>query len=419
MKAENSARWQGMGSSSCRSENQAEPGGDWLIAQAQEGLEATEEQAIGARIDRCRAEMVAAMMQSRPLVVRLYELLSSVDKPDSPKSPVMDMAQVDLARCVNALARAAAEASPVGDQELVDVRAAVEGVRLSHDGEVLMRECFDTLKSDVSEQEGAQRLQLSQTALSALSRDVARLQRSIEASYDRLVRSTLRLAASVARRFYSSAVVDREDLMQIAAVGLLRAAQKFDYRKGYRFTTYATPWVRQHLSREVTSLSDGVTVPVHKRQAQQRVRRKAVMLRESLGREPTPTELAKACNLTLEHLSDAQAADFQVKSLDAPIEGDPTQRPLYDTLADPEGEASMEALDGDDTELVLDTVLDQLPDQWRRLLTMRYGLEGSKARSTNYIARRLGLSQDEVESLEGECLAHLQNDPALCDLVGA
>jgi len=226
----------------------------------------------------------------------------------------------------------------------------------------------------------------------------------------RLVNSNLRLVISNARK-YQSQDMPLLDLIQEGILGLIRATEKFDWRKGYKFSTYATFWIRQAIQRALDNRARTIRIPVHLGQRERRIARAVNELAAKLGREPADEEIAQAAEVSLDELHEARDAARVVASLDRPV-GDSEETPFGALLASDERgpEEEVDILLREDA---LRRALDQLPAQERAVVKLRYGVGGDEPTPLVETGRRLGISQDTVRRLERKALAELASSREL------
>jgi RNA polymerase primary sigma factor len=223
----------------------------------------------------------------------------------------------------------------------------------------------------------------------------------------RLVNSNLRLVISNARKYRGPAHHDLPllDLIQEGILGLIRAAEKFDYRKGFKFSTYATFWIRQAIQRALDNRARTIRIPVHLGQRERKIARAQRELAARLGREPTYEEVANEAELTIDEVRETLDAARVVTSLDRPV-GEEEETSLGSLLPsdelgpDEEVEISLR-------EEALRRALERLPEREREVVKLRYGVGGDEPTPLTETGRRLGLSQDAVRRLERRALAEL------------
>jgi RNA polymerase primary sigma factor len=228
-----------------------------------------------------------------------------------------------------------------------------------------------------------------------------RIERGDTAAKDRMINSNLRLVISIAKR-YQGHDVPLGDLVQDGVIGLNRAVEKFDWRRGFKFSTYATWWIRQACQRAISNQSKTIRVPTHVHERRVKLARVRNELQISLGREPTREELAKAAEISLLHVDEALDAAEAPVSLNRPVgtEDDGEFGDLFGdaNAADPEEEA----LDSLQRQAVRRGVAN-LPERERRVLELRFGL-GCQPQPLEAIGKALGISRERVRQVEADAL---------------
>ncbi|MBB4663582.1 sigma-70 family RNA polymerase sigma factor [Conexibacter arvalis] len=249
----------------------------------------------------------------------------------------------------------------------------------------------------------------------ALSR---RIERGDLAAKEQLVNHNLRLVVSIARRFQGVSELTLLDLVQEGVVGLIRAAEKFDWRKGFRFSTYATLWIRQAIQRGMATHGRTIRLPVNVAQRERKVLAAARRLEARLGRQPTAEEIAEAAALPVDQVTELRAAARAATSLDQLVAAD-SDTSLGELLASDEPAVEEQV----ETRLRRETVrrtIDGLPSPERDVIKLRFGLAADRTPLPHaQIGQRLALGTAQVRAIEREALALLATRAELAALADA
>jgi RNA polymerase primary sigma factor len=240
-----------------------------------------------------------------------------------------------------------------------------------------------------------------------------RIERGDLAAKERLINSNLRLVVSVARK-YQGLGLSLGDLVQEGMLGLIRAVEKFDWRKGFKFSTYGTLWIRQSIQRGLANSGRTVRLPVHIGTRARKIARTERELAARLERDPTLEELAEAVDLPVEEIITIRGADQAPASLDKPV-GESEDIAFGDLIPTERPGPEDEVLDAALTQGV-EEALEKLPDEERNVIRLRFGLGGDEPAAVAEAGRKLGIPGERVRELEERALERLSDDEELRSL---
>lgn len=252
-----------------------------------------------------------------------------------------------------------------------------------------------------------------------------RVRQGDNAAFEEMVESNLRLVVAIARRShaYSTPSLALIDLVQEGTIGLMKAVRKFDHRRGYKFSTYATYWIRQAIMRSMNDLGRTIRLPTHVWEKVHRAERVRVSLTHSLLRSPDNAEMAHYMDISLDRLQQLFDGACEPLSLDILQEETDHARAttFEDHLADVDAPSTLEsALDSVARDLVCDTLrraMESLPEREAEIISLRYGLDGGPARTLNELAGRYKVSRERIRQLETAGLNRLRDCGTLREVV--
>lgn len=223
---------------------------------------------------------------------------------------------------------------------------------------------------------------------------------------NKMVESNLRLTVSVAHKYQNNGV-SFLDLIQEGNLGLMHAAEKFDYRKGYKFSTYATTWIKQYVQRAVAVHGRTIRVPVHVYEQTKTIQRAARSLSQDLKREPTIAEIAQVVDLSEEKIEECLFHSKNIYSLDKPLTND-TDDILLDTVSNEFAVSGEEVVRGEATRQSVIEILNSLDEREKNIIIMRYGFDNGQAKTLEEIGAIIGLTRERVRQLEKLALRKLR-----------
>ena len=369
----------------------------------------------GALLERAEASF-AEIEELRPLLaearergyVTFEELAASLEEVDVTKEQLRDLRAHLVERGIDLLAQDGTTAKLRGDGTPDDSdsngkeAAAANGKKIEID--LTVEPSLDSLRLYLRS--------IGRVELLTAHQEVSlakRIERGDMMAKQHMIEANLRLVVSIAKGYLGRGLTFL-DLIQEGSLGLIRAVEKFDYRRGYKFSTYATWWIRQAVTRAIADKARTIRIPVHMVEKLNKVVHIERQLVQELGREPTPDEIAAQLECSVREVKDIQRLAQLPVSLEKPI-GEEDDSELGDFVEDETADSPFElAIENLRRENVR-TALDALPEREREVIEMRFGLKGHEARTLEEVGRAFGVTRERIRQIENTTLKKLEALP--------
>jgi RNA polymerase primary sigma factor len=341
-----------------------------------------------------------SFMEGWPFVEALYEEAYPAQPADTKLR--MLAAVLPVTQLPDALFRSVADSFHITPEALEE-----ELRRRRLEWDLLPREIQRILEPAAARLEPDEASEIFQQVESQLGRSYLRMVDRGDLAREKLTEANLRLVVSVAKKYVGRGM-SMLDLVQEGNLGLIRAVEKFQHHKGFKFSTYATWWIRQAITRAIADQARTIRIPVHMVETINRLIRTSRRLQQELGREPTSEEIAREMDLSPEKVREIQKISQEPVSIDMPI-GEEEDSNLGDFIEDHKALAPADAASQQMLKEQMERVLGQLSERERRVLEMRFGLEDGRSRTLEEVGKAFGVTRERIRQIEAKALRKLRH----------
>lgn len=368
----------------------------------------------GMTPDQIKNELVSQLVKkakTKKNVLTYSDMADCLDAFDLDKNVVDEIYDILLSKDIEITSETEPEdfAMILDDDDDLDGHDADDGIVMTETGEI---DIEATLPKGIAVDDPVRMYLKEIGKVPLLSADeeielAKKMEKGDEEAKKKLCEANLRLVVSIAKRYVGRGMLFL-DLIQEGNLGLIKAVDKFDYRKGYKFSTYATWWIRQAITRSIADQARTIRIPVHMVETINKLIRVSRQLLQIYGREPTPEEIAKEMGISVEKVREIQKIAQEPVSLETPI-GEEEDSHLGDFIPDDDVPAPAEAAAFSMLKEQLVEVLDTLTDREQKVLKLRFGLEDGRSRTLEEVGKEFDVTRERIRQIEAKALRKLRH----------